>query len=487
MIRNVSKKSTLSRFSFSALSVCHPGHTRVKAMSENEDWETEFALEAYQEAKEEGLPATTPYEFYGLTEDPFHPILPLRVDVEERKKFFGHGRMTEFLKGFLKKILACYHAKFEMYEEFYRTNKEFPPGSIPNLIVCGPPRSGRTTICRYLVSVLNKPEILGRGAAILTSTNEWATIGTSITKGMQRWLDPVHIQEDGRGALTGLKVLFIDDADAGLDFLGDTHTQIQDLANGPVVLIPILTPIGYDFLAEYHCERDPEINRLFGLGSKVEARAPLTVWVRRWSSKELNKMLRNRLYITGGNLGPFSEQLLEQISRRSIGLPGEAIELAENIMRRSEHFELQACDESYLKFFMKQLGITIAEKILRGGLAERQVLLTSGFEVPASETDETITISGTRRDILEVILREIVLFDKREVRGEMLADPEEHNATQRVIDVKRSTLSYHLTNLVKEGVLTESRHGRSVGYSIRKPIKATLQMILSSSMMRVVM
>ncbi len=128
-----------------------------------------------------------------------------------------------------------------------------------------------------------------------------------------------------------------------------------------------------------------------------------------------------------------------------------------------------------------------AEQILLGALEERQVVLTSGFEVPSSEDSITIPITGSRKDILEVILRQLILFGDREVQGERLADPKEHEATQRTIDVKRSTLSYHLTNLVKDGVLSENRRGRSVGYHIRNPIGASLQMILSSSMRRVVM
>lgn len=322
---------------------------------------------------------------------------------------------------------------------------------------------------------------------MFTSTKEWATMGASIAEGMQRWLDPVHRQEDGRSAFVGLKVLFIDDADVILDFLGMIHTQLQDLANGPVVLIPVLTPIGYDFLAEYHCERDPEVDQLFSLSSKVASRAPLTAWVRRWSSKELSQMLQNRLYLVGGKLAPFSEKLIEQISMRSLGLPGEAIELAENIMRRSELFELQECDGSYLELFVSTFGIITAEKILRGALEERQMVLTSGLEVPVIDDEEAITITGTRQEIIDVILRQLILFGDREVQGEILADPKEHEATQRMIDVKRSTLSYHLTNLVKEGVLTEIRHRIRKGYLIRKPIEAVLQMTLSSSFPRVVM
>ncbi len=451
------------------------------------DWETKLLMEAKAEAETEGLPATTPHAFYAFAEDPFHPTLPLRADIEERKKFFGSLNMAEFIKGFTKKILAAYQAKLELYEEFYQDSHEYGPNQVPNLVLCGPPSSGRTTICRYVMSLLNKPALWGNGAAVITSTREWATLGSSVAEGMQRWLDPEIRQAEGRTSLAGLKILFIDDADLVLDFLELIHTQIQDLANGPVVIIPILSPIGYDFLAEYHCEREPNIDRLFGLSAKAASRTPLTVWVRRWSLRELNQMLKNRLYITGGKIEPFTEKIIDQICRHSLGLPGEAITLAENLMRRSERFGLKTGDESFLEFFTSRLGITTAERILRGALEERQVVLTSGFEVPAREDASNLSITGTRKDIIEVMLRQMVVFGTREVRGELLADPKEHEATQRTIDVKRSTLSYHLTNLVKEGVLSESRHGRAVGYRIRNPIEASLQMVLSSSMLRVVL
>lgn len=447
---------------------------------------TKVAIEAVHEAETEELSLMTPYAFYGFAKDPFYPILPLDVEEEEQETFENHFGL-DFFRGFIKKVGQAYNAKLIKYESFYRMNKTYGSDLIPNLILCGPPNSGRTTICRILVSVLNKPEIHGQGAAVLTSTNEWATIGSNIAEGMQRWLDPAYRKEDGRPSLVGLKVLFIDHADTLFDFLAMIHAQIQDLARGPVILIPVLTPIGYDYLAEY-CEQDPEIGRLFGLGPKVESRARLTVWVKPWSVKELHAMLRNRLYIAGGKLSPFSEELLEQISRHSLGLPGVAIELAENIMRRSADFGLEEeIDESHLDYFVDRLGIMTAEQILRGALEERQVVLTSGFEVPSSEDSTTIPITGSRKDILEVILRQLILFGDREVQGERLADPKEHEATQRTIDVKRSTLSYHLTNLVKDGVLSENRHGRSVGYLIRNPIGTSLQMILSSSMRRVVM
>jgi len=456
----------------------------VSAMAK---WLTKIAAEAKVKAKTEGLPVATPYAFYGFAEDPFHPTLPLRVDEEEQKKFFGHRRMTELLYDFLKRVIAVYEAKAKRYESTYRVSKDYGSGLIPNLVFCGPPSTGRTTIGRLVVSALNAPEILGQQAAVRTGTNEWNNMGSSIAEGMQRWLDPVHRREDGKESLANLKVLFIDDADLILDFLGWIHSQIHDLANGPVVLIPILTPIGYDFLAEYHCEKDQDIDQMFGLSSKLSSRANLTVWARRWSTNELVNMLKNRLYIAGGKLDPFSEPMLEEISKHALGLPGHAIELAENVLRRSERFNMQKSDSSTLEYAINQLGINQAEGIILSALEERQMLLTSGFEIPARE-DETTTISitGTRRDILEVILRQMVLFGASEVRGEILADPKEHNATQRTIDVKRSTLSYHLTNLVKDGVLSETRHGRSVGYRIRKPIESALQMVLSNSM-RVVM
>ena len=115
-------------------------------------------------------------------------------------------------------------------------------------------------------------------------------------------------------------------------------------------------------------------------------------------------MLRNRMYLAGGKLAPFSEKLIDQICMRSLGLPGVAIELAENIMRRSELFELQECDGSYLELFVDTLGITTAEQILQGVIVERQMVLTSGLEVPVRDDEETITITGTRQEILEVIL-----------------------------------------------------------------------------------
>ena len=84
---------------------------------------------------------------------------------------------AEFIKGLTKKILAAYQAKYELYEEYYQDTHEYGPTQVPNLVLCGPPSSGRTTICRYIIALLNKPALWGNGAAVITSTREWATLG----------------------------------------------------------------------------------------------------------------------------------------------------------------------------------------------------------------------------------------------------------------------------------------------------------------------
>ncbi|MFQ5820357.1 MAG: hypothetical protein ACE5I5_10250 [Candidatus Heimdallarchaeota archaeon] len=449
-----------------------------------EDWETQIALEAIQEAQTEGFPATVPYKFFGFAKDPFFSMLPLEVDINERKEFFGHIRMIDIVKQAVTMITAAYINKLKIYEESYRNNNEYASSSIPNVLLCGPPRSGRTTLSRYLVSMLNKPDVWGSGAAMLVNTRDWSTMGASVADGVLRWLDPVLRNEDGFPSLEGLRVLFIDDADYILNMLTTIHAQIHDLTHGPVILVPIITPIAYDFLAEYQCEQDPDTDKLFGLSTKATS-APLTLFLPRWSTDELCKMVQNRLRVARGQmppeeneLAPFSVNILEEISRHSLGLPGEVIELAENLMRRSVHRGLQECDESYLEFFKTRLGITTAERILCGALEERQMILTSGFKVPDRADETSLSFRDTRKDIIEVILRQIVLFDDREVQAVEIS---------KGIDKERSTLSYHLTNLVKDGVLSESRHGKSVSYSIRKPVEAALQMTLSSNFLSLVM
>ena len=141
-------------------------------------------------------------------------------------------------------------------------------------------------------------------------------------------------------------------------------------------------------------------------------------------------------------LPEIDDVFMKQLHQKSRGVPGLALEVFRDSIKRSFHVEgRMLLDEKSVKDCAEKNGLTNLEEKLK-------------------------TLSDTKNHIIEKIML------SRDLRG--VSPSELSNDLKK----DKSTVSYHLRELLKKDLLKKQSHGRQTFYTTRSSIKPILQLHL---------
>lgn len=163
-----------------------------------------------------------------------------------------------------------------------------------------------------------------------------------------------------------------------------------------------------------------------------------------FSRAETDQLTKNMVEIIceENALPEIDDVFMKQLHQKSRGVPGLALEVFRDSIKRSFHVEgRMLLDEKSVKDCAEKNGLTNLEEKLK-------------------------TLSDTKNHIIEKIML------SRDLRG--VSPSELSNDLKK----DKSTVSYHLRELLKKDLLKKQSHGRQTFYTTRSSIKPILQLHL---------
>ena len=146
---------------------------------------------------------------------------------------------------------------------------------------------------------------------------------------------------------------------------------------------------------------------------------------------------------------PFDEATIDDIIEYSLGLPGAATRLALLCLRNAY-----------------QIGVKIIDK----SIVER-VVSNEGYDIASELFHQKIRLEGTKYKVAREILTQYYLSGCAVERTIIIS---------RFSEMATSTLSYHLKDLINDGIIKQERIGFKVYYFIPKPIRSALLLLMLS-------
>jgi len=224
------------------------------------------------------------------------------------------------------------------------------------------------------------------------------------------------------------RVLLIDNADQSADEALQQLTHLAGISREPPVVLRSISLPAYMYMST-----DERVNHMFKVVMLAE----------QWPRTDIERMLRSSIASCQNASNPFDDATFRLLASYSLGLPGLATDLA------------TACLQ-----FASGIGVSHVGK----GLADRVASILHYGRALAIAQGEA-KLEGTKAEIALEALREFYL--KGEIRRGWIVS--------EFSDLARSTLAYHLRDLVGSDILLPERLGFRMRYRIARPVRSALQ------------
>jgi ATPase family associated with various cellular activities (AAA) len=306
-----------------------------------------------------------------------------------------------------------------------------------NLIVIGPEGAGRTSILKLINATLNKG-FESLFCSYIDARSEWHGLSSEENEdgeridNFQKWSD----EQD----FTKTKIVLVDDAD---EFVSSAR-QYSDSIKFDQIQVPTMvyciTPTTHSSIVM----KNDQLKDIFGD----------FFWIMPLENHEIKQILLESLGSANedsnnsSSFSPFDNAAIDRIVDYSIGLPGLATWLA-LLCLKSAH----------------QLGINKVDKT-----TVERVALVEGFATSLKVTQQQEKkLDGTKYNIAIEILTQFYLTGNGVERKNVIA---------KFSNMATSTLSYHFKDLINDCIIKQERIGFRVLYSIPKPIRSALQLLV---------
>jgi DNA-binding transcriptional ArsR family regulator len=172
-----------------------------------------------------------------------------------------------------------------------------------------------------------------------------------------------------------------------------------------------------------------------------------TFWIMPLETHDIKKMLIKSIDAARLNSSPFEDSAIDRITEYSMELPGAAMHLA-----------FLSLKSAY------QIGINKVNK----KLVER-VALNEGFDISLKLRRQEIKLDGTKYNVAIEILKQFFIQGGNVERKIIIS---------KFSDMATSTLSYHLKDLINNGIIKQERIGYKVYYIVPKPVRSALELLI---------
>jgi DNA-binding transcriptional ArsR family regulator len=299
-----------------------------------------------------------------------------------------------------------------------------------HLIVVSPEGMARTTVLRLLNATFNKG--LDKNFSLyVDAPKTWS--GFSLEENnegeridnFQKWMQEVNF--------SNTKIVLIDDSDAVVS----SARQYADAIKFEHIETPTMV----------YCIT-PTTQSLISKSDLLKNFFADTFWITRLEDKDIKEIILKSIdRFKTSNSSPFDELAVDMIVKYSLGLPGAATHLALLCLKTAYQIGTKTIDKSIVESVASNEGYDIALKVLH----------------------QKIKLDGTKYKIVVEILTQSYIREGS-VERTIIISKFSHMAP--------STLSYHLKDLINDGILKQERIGYKVYYFIPKILRSALQLLI---------
>lgn len=305
-----------------------------------------------------------------------------------------------------------------------------------NLILISPEGVGRTSILKLINATLNKG-FDRHFCSYIDPRSEWYGLASEENEDGER-IDNFQKWSDSQD-FTKTRIVLVDDADAFVSSARQYSDSINfDQIQAPT-MVYCITPTTHSSVVM----KNDQLKDIFGD----------FVWIMPLENHEIKQILFESLGnakqgTNNSSFSPFDNAAIDRIVEYSIGLPGLATWLA-FLSLKSAH----------------QLGIKKVDKT-----TVERVALVEGFATSLNVVQQQEKkLDGTKYNIAIEILIQFYITGN---------GVERKNIISKFSNMATSTLSYHFKDLINDGIIKQERIGFRVLYSIPKPVRSALQLLV---------
>ena len=301
----------------------------------------------------------------------------------------------------------------------------FASESGSNMLLVGPEGVGKSLLLHLLSETLDIS--MGSGfAEYVDAARTWGgqEVGEG-SLGFRTWAGSIDFGTT--------RLLLVDN----IDRLVDRVPQFLDLLAG-MTKNPLTLVLGVNLPTYWYLVGNRNLSKTFPISMQVPQQEP----------REIEGWLKSSIRSSAGGSEPFDEIAYQTLASYSLGLPGLAANFTQDCLRVASN-----------------LGVTRLRRPLITRIAD-MLLYSQGVRI----ADGQIRLEGTKAEIAWEALRELYL--RGEVRRGWIVEVFAEN-------LARSTLSYHLRDLVEDQILIPARFGFRMHYKVARPVRAALQILQS--------
>jgi type II secretory pathway predicted ATPase ExeA len=301
-----------------------------------------------------------------------------------------------------------------------------------HLIVISPEGSARTTVLKLLNATFNK-DIDKNFSSYVDAPKTWSGLSSKDNNedervdNFQKWMEEVNF--------TNTRIIVVDDADAFVssarqyaDAIKFEHLQIP-------TMVYCITPTTQHIISKSDLLKDFFADAF---------------WITPLENQDIKELILKSINkFSADSSHPFDESAIDKIVEYSLGLPGGATRLASLCLRNAYQIGTKKIDKDLVK----------------------RVATNDGYDTGLQLLHQEIKLEGTKYKVTIEILTQLY------VRG---GGVERTMVISSFSDMATSTLSYHLKDLINDGIIKQERIGYKIYYFIPKAIRSALQLLLLS-------
>ena len=299
-----------------------------------------------------------------------------------------------------------------------------------HLLVVGCESNARTTILKLLNATFNKG-MDKNFCSYVDAPKKWADLSANEDDegeridNYDRWMGEVNF--------SNTRIIMIDDADAFVINAMQYADAIKFEHIETPTMVYCVTPTTQSIISQNDALKDFFAD---------------VFWITPLDDHGLKEILLRPINkISDSN--PFDEASINYIIEHSLGLPGAATGLASLCLRNAYQIGVKKIDRSFVERVVSNEGYDIALELLR----------------------RKIRLEGTKYKVVREILTQYYLSGSAVERAMIIS---------KFSDMATSTLSYHLKDLIHDGIIKQQRIGFKVYYSLPKSIRSALQLLILS-------
>jgi DNA-binding transcriptional ArsR family regulator len=325
-------------------------------------------------------------------------------------------RVKSIINKLVERIGACYQSQ-------------------KSLLLVSPEGAGRTSILKLLNATLNRG-FDNNFCSYVHAPSRWSGFsfsdaededsnGDNRIDNFQKWMRETDFSKT--------KIVLIDDADAFIANASQYVSAVKFEHLQTPTMVFCISPI-----TQARITKTELFNEIFGD----------SFWIMPLEKNDIKEILLKSIEaVKTNNSSPFEDSAIDKIADYSLGLPGEASILAFLCLKNAY-----------------QIGISkITAKFVEG------IALNEGFDVAQKLLRKEIKLDGTKYKVALEILTQFFIQGQNVERRFIIS---------HFSEMASSTLSYHLKDLINDGIIKQERIGFKVYYFIPKILRSALQLLI---------